>query len=135
MFLHGKSLLISLLLHLLVAALYWTLMPLGMNWYRDHVGFSSHGNIGLGLAQYYAFVLFLGAQPLIAVLRPLAAKLFVLTIPLAFATWTLMHNNPLRMLYFTVGPSVLALAAIAASMRFAARTTTTCSTRKEPAHE
>jgi len=85
MFLHGKSLLISLLLHLLVAALYWTLMPLGMNWYRDHAGFSSHGNIGLGLAQYYAFVLFLGAQPLIGVLRPLAAKLFVLAIPLAFA--------------------------------------------------
>lgn len=121
MFLHGKSLLISLLLHLLVAALYWTLIPLGMNWYRDHVGFSSHSNIGLGLAQYYAFVLFLGAQPLIAVLRPLAAKLLVLAIPLAFATWTLMHNNPLRMVYFTVGPGVLALAAIAASARIAAR--------------
>ena len=134
MFLHGKSLLISLLLHLLVGALYWTLMPLGMNWYRDHVGFSSHGNIGLGLAQYYAFVLFLGAQPLIAVLRPLAAKLLVLAIPLAFATWTLMPNNPLRMLYFTAGPGVLALAAIAASMHLAALTTT-CSTRKEPAHE
>lgn len=134
MFLHGKSMLISLLLHLLVAALYWTLMPLGMNWYRDHVGFSSHGNIGLGLAQYYAVVLFLGAQPLIAVLRPLTAKLLLLAIPLAFATWTLMHNNPLRMVYFTVGPGVLALAAIAASMRFAARTTT-CSMRKEPTRE
>ena len=121
MFLHGKSLLISLLLHLLVAALYWTLMPLGMNWYRDHVGFSSHGNIGLGLAQYYAFVLFIGAQPLIAVLRPLATKLLVLAIPLAFATWTLMHNNPLRMLYFTVGPGLLTLAAIAATARIAAR--------------
>ncbi|WP_367381924.1 hypothetical protein [Stenotrophomonas cyclobalanopsidis] len=121
MFLHGTSLLISLLLHLLVAALYWTLIPVGMNWYRDHIGFSSHGNIGLGFAQYYAFVLFLGGQPLIAILRPLAAKLLVLAIPLAFATWTLMHNNLLRMVYFTVGPGLLTLAAIAASARIAAR--------------
>ncbi|WP_313142703.1 hypothetical protein [Stenotrophomonas sp.] len=134
MFLHGKPLLISLLLHLLVGALYWTLMPLGMTWYGNHVGFSSHGNIGLGLAQYYAFVLFLGAQPLVAILRPLAAKLMVLAIPLAFAGWTLMHNNPLRMLYFTVGPGVLALAAITASARFAARATA-CSTSKEPMHD
>ena len=122
MFLHGKPLLISLLLHVLVAALYWTLMPLGMSWYANHVGFSSHGNIGLGLAQYYAFVLFLGAQPLIAVVRPLPAKLLVLAVPLAFATWTLMHNNPLRMLYFTVGPGLLTLAAIAATARIPAST-------------
>jgi len=134
MFLHGKPLLTSLLLHLLVGALYWTLMPLGMNWYGEHVGFSAHGNIGLGLAQYYAFVLFLGAQPLVAVLRPVAAKLGVLAIPLAFAAWTLIHNNPLRMLYFTIGPGALGLAAIAVSARLAARTPAS-SASKEPAHD
>jgi len=45
-----------------------------------------------------------------------------------------MHNNPLRMLYFIVGPVALALAAIAASERFAARATA-CSTRKELTHD
>ncbi|KAG1371800.1 hypothetical protein G6F59_018635 [Rhizopus arrhizus] len=61
--------------------------------------------------------MFLAAQPLIEALRPLFAKLVVLAIPLAFATWTLMHNHPLRLLYFTVGPGLLALAAIAVSLR------------------
>jgi hypothetical protein len=114
--------LIALLLHLLVALLYWALMPLGMNWYRDHFGFF-HRDIGLGIAQFYLFWMFIGAQPLIAVLRPLFAKLLVLAIPLAFASWTLMHNHPLRLLYFTVGPGLLALAAIAASLRYSSRAT------------
>jgi hypothetical protein len=115
--------LIALLLHLLVALLYWALIPLGMNWYRDHFGFTSHRDIGLGIAQFYLFWMFIGAQPLIAVLRPLFAKLLVLAIPLAFASWTLMHNHPLRLLYFTVGPGLLALAAIAASLRYSSRAT------------
>ena len=117
MFLRGKPLLIALLLHLLVALLYWVLIPLGMNTYRDHFGFTSHRDIGLGIAQFHLFWMFLAAQPLIAALRPLFAKLLVLAIPLAFATWTLMHNHPLRLLYFTVGPGLLALAAIAVSLR------------------
>jgi len=117
MFLRGTPLLIALLLHLL----YWALIPLGMNGYRDHFGFTSHRDIGLGIAQFYLFWMFIGAQPLIAVLRPLFAKLLVLAISLAFATWTLMHNHPLRLLYFTVGPGLLALAAIAISVRHASR--------------
>ncbi|HEQ1703368.1 hypothetical protein N5J01_09210 [Stenotrophomonas sp. GD03701] len=117
MFLRGTPLLIALLLHLL----YWALIPLGMNGYRDHFGFTSHRDIGLGIAQFHLFWMFIGAQPLIAVLRPLFAKLLVLAIPLAFATWTLMHNHPLRLLYFTVGPGLLALAAIAISVRHASR--------------
>lgn len=121
MFLRGKPLLIALLLHLLVALLYWALIPLGMNWYRHHFGFTSHRDIGLGIAQFYLFHMFLGAQPLIAVLRPLFAKLLVLAVPLTFATWTLMHNHPLRLLYFTVGPGLLALAAIATSVCYASR--------------
>ncbi|MBH1639187.1 hypothetical protein I5U57_06975 [Stenotrophomonas maltophilia] len=120
MLLRGSPLLIALL-HLLVALLYWALIPLGMNGYRDHFGFTSHRDIGLGIAQFYLFWMFIGAQPLIAVLRPLFAKLLVLAIPLAFATWTLMHNHPLRLLYFTVGPGLLALAAIAISVRHASR--------------
>ena len=123
MFLRGTPLLIALLLHLLVALLYWTLIPLGMNAYRDHVGFTSHRDIGLGIAQFHLFWMFLAAQPLIAVLRPLLAKLLVLAIPLTFASWTLMHNHPLRLLYFTLGPGVLALLAIAASVPFQARRT------------
>lgn len=119
MFLRGKPLLIALLLHLLVALLYGTLMPLGMTWYQHRFGFTSHGNVGLGIGQYALFVMFLGAQPLIAVLRPLSAKLLVLAIPLAFAFWMLMHNHPLRLLYFTVGPALLALAAIVASRHYA----------------
>ncbi len=67
--------------------------------------------------------MFIGAQPLIAVLRPLFAKLLVLAIPLVFATWTLMHNHPLRLLYFTVGPGLLALAAITVSLRYSSRRT------------
>ena len=109
MFLRGKPLLIALLLHLLVALLYWTLIPLGMNAYRDHFGFTSHRDIGLGIAQFHLFWMFLAAQPLIAALRPLFAKLLMLAIPLAFATWTLMHNHPLRLLYFTIGPGEPAL--------------------------
>ncbi|MCU1002989.1 hypothetical protein JAK44_18800 [Stenotrophomonas maltophilia] len=124
MFLRGKPLLIALLLHLLlVALLYSALIPLGMNWYRDHVGFTSGRGISLGIAQFQLFWMFLGAQPMIAVLRPLCAKLLVLAIPLAFATWTLMHNHPLRLLYFTAGPSLLALAAIVASLRYSSRGT------------
>lgn len=119
MFLRGKPLLIALLLHLLVALLYWVLIPLGMNAYRDHFGFTSHRDISLGIAQFHLFYTYLGAQPLIAVLRPLNAKLFVLAIPLAFATWTLMHNHPLRLLYFTLGPGLLALAAIALTAWYA----------------
>ena len=53
MFLRGKPLLIALLLHLLVALLYWALIPLGMNWYRDHFGFTSHRDIGLGIARIH----------------------------------------------------------------------------------
>ncbi|HFL1972004.1 hypothetical protein [Stenotrophomonas maltophilia] len=121
MFLRGKPLLIALALHLLVALLYWALIPLGMNWYRDHFGFTSHRDIGLGIAQFYLFWMFLCAQPLIAVLRPLSAKPSVLAIPLAFATWTLMHNHPLRLLYFTVGPGLLALAAIVTTAWYASR--------------
>ncbi len=123
MFLRGKPLLIALALHLLVALLYWALIPLGMNWYRDHFGFTSHRDIGLGIAQFYLFYAFLCAQPLIAVLRPLFAKLLVLAIALAFATWTLMHHHPLRLVYFTIGPGLLALAAIFATLHFAARGT------------
>ncbi len=119
MFLRGKPLLIALALHLLVALLYWALIPLGMNWYRDNFGFASHRDIGLGIAQFYLFWMFLCAQPLIAVLRPLFAKLLVLAIPLAFASWTLMHNHPLRLLYFTLGPGLLALAAIVTSAWYA----------------
>lgn len=115
--LRGMPLLIALLLHLLVALLLWTLMPLGMSWYRDTIGFTSHRDIGLGIAQFHLFWMLIGAQPLIAVLRPLRAKLLVLAIPLAFATWTLMHNHPLRMLYFTVGPGLLTLTAVFASQR------------------
>ncbi|PSD44996.1 hypothetical protein C7E25_01280 [Stenotrophomonas maltophilia] len=121
MFLRGKPLLIALLLHLVVALLYWALIPLGMNWYRDNLGFTSHRDIGLGIAQFHLFYLFLGVQPLIAVLRPLFAKLLVLAIPLAFASWTLMHNHPLRLAYFTVGPGLLALAAIVTSAWYASR--------------
>ena len=69
MLLRGTPLLIALLLHLLVALLYWALMPMGMNWYRDHFGFASHRDIGLGIAQFHLFWMFIGAQPLIAVLR------------------------------------------------------------------
>ena len=123
MFLRGKPLLIALLLHLVVALLYWALIPLGMNWYRDNFGFTSHRDIGLGIAQFYLFHMFLGTQPLIAVLRPLFAKLLVLAVALTFATWTLMHNHPLRLLYFTVGPGLLTLAAIFATLRFASRGT------------
>ncbi|HFK2921388.1 TPA: hypothetical protein ACGY72_002580 [Stenotrophomonas maltophilia] len=119
MFLRGTPLLIALLLHLLVALLYWVLIPLGMSAYRDHFGFTSHRDIGLGIAQFYLFCMFIAAQPLIAVLRPLFAKLLVLTIPLAFASWTLMHNHPLRLLYFTLGPGLLALAAIALTAWYA----------------
>ncbi|HYQ24231.1 hypothetical protein [Stenotrophomonas sp.] len=119
MFLRGKPLLISLLLHLLVGALYGTLMPLGMNGYGHHVGFSSHGDIGLGLAQYYAYVLFIGAQPMIAVARPLAAKLLILAIPLAIAAW-MLQDHPLRMLYFSLGPGLLVLAAISTAARLSA---------------
>jgi len=82
MFLRGKPLLIALLLHLVVTLLYWALIPLGMNWYRDNFGFTSHRDIGLGIAQFHLFYLFIGVQPLIAVLRPLFAKLLVLAIPL-----------------------------------------------------
>ncbi len=121
MVLRGKPLSIALLLHLVVALLYWALIPQGMNWYRDHFGYTSHRDIGLGIAQFYLFWMFIGAQPLIAVLRPLFAKLLVLAIPLAFASWTLMHNHPLRLLYFTVGPGLLALAAIVTSARYASR--------------
>ncbi|MBN4957122.1 hypothetical protein [Stenotrophomonas maltophilia] len=119
MLLRGTPLLIALLLHLLVALLYWALIPLGMNWYRDQFGFASHRDIGLGIAQFYLFWMFIGAQPLIAVLRLLFAKLLVLAIPLAFASWTLMHNHPLRLVYFTVGPGLLALAAIVISAWYA----------------
>ncbi len=121
MLLRGTPLLIALLLHLLVALLYWALMPRGMNWYRDHFGFASHRDIGLGIAQFYLFWMFIGTQPLIAVLRPLFAKLLVLAIPLAFASWTLMHNHPLRLLYFTLGPGLLALAAIVTTAWYASR--------------
>ncbi|AWB77884.1 hypothetical protein I5V32_09650 [Stenotrophomonas maltophilia] len=123
MLLRGTPLLIALLLHLLVALLYWALMPMGMNWYRDHFGFASHRDIGLGIAQFHLFWMFIGAQLLIAVLRPLFAKLLVLAAPLAFASWTLMHDHPLRLVYFTVGPGLLALAAIAASLRYSSRAT------------
>ena len=75
----------------------------------------------MGIAQFHLFYLLLGVQPLIAVLRPLFAKLLVLAIPLAFASWTLMHNHPLRLLYFTVGPGLMALAAIATSVCYASR--------------
>ncbi len=34
-----------------------------------------------------------------------------------------MHNHPLRLLYFTAGPSLLALAAIVASLRYSSRGT------------
>ncbi|PZT05044.1 hypothetical protein A7X87_09805 [Stenotrophomonas maltophilia] len=119
MLLRGTPLLIALLLHLLVALLYWALIPLGMNWYRDQFGFASHRDIGLGIAQFYLFWMFIGAQPLITVLRLLFAKLLVLAIPLAFASWTLMHNHPLRLVYFTVGPGLLALAAIVISAWYA----------------
>ncbi|CAM0123518.1 putative transmembrane protein [Stenotrophomonas maltophilia] len=119
MLLRGTPLLIALLLHLLVALLYWALIPLGMNWYRDQFGFASHRDIGLGIAQFYLFWMFIGAQPLIAVLRLLFARLLVLAIPLAFASWTLMHNHPLRLVYFTVGPGLLALAAIVISAWYA----------------
>lgn len=121
MLLRGTPLLIALLLHLLVALLYWALIPRGMNAYRDYFGFTSHRDIGLGIAQFHLFYLFIGVQPLIAVLRPLFAKLLVLAIPLAFASWTLMHNHPLRLLYFTVGPGLLALAAIVTSAWYASR--------------
>ena len=123
MFLRGKPLLIALLLHLLVALLYWALIPLGMNWYRDHFGFTSHRDIGLGIAQFHLFWMFIGAQLLIAVLRPLFAKLLVLAAPLAFARWALIHDHPLRQVYFTAGPGLLALAAIAASLRYSSRAT------------
>ena len=123
MLLRGTPLLIALLLHLLVALLYWALMPMGMNWYPDHFGFASHRDIGLGIAQFHLFWMFIGAQLLIAVLRPLFAKLLVLAAPLAFASWTLMHDHPLRLVYFTVGPGLLALAAIAASLRYSSRAT------------
>jgi len=123
MLLRGSPLLIALLLHLLVALLYWALIPLGMNGYRDHFGFTSHRDIGLGIAQFHLFWMFIGAQLLIAVLRPLFAKLLVLAAPLAFASWTLMHDHPLRLVYFTVGPGLLALAAIAASLRYSSRAT------------
>lgn len=119
MLLRGTPLLIALLLHLLVALLYWALMPMGMNRYRNHFGFASHRDIGLGIAQFHLFWMFIGAQPLIAVLRPLFAKLLVLAIPPEFASWTLMHNHPLRLLYFTLGPGLLALAAIAISAWYA----------------
>ena len=82
MFLRGKPLLIALLLHLLVALLYWALIPRGMNAYRDYFGFTSHRDIGLGIAQFHLFWMFIGAQLLIAVLRPLFAKLLVLAAPL-----------------------------------------------------
>ncbi|MBA0446894.1 hypothetical protein D7Y61_06050 [Stenotrophomonas maltophilia] len=121
MLLRGTPLLIALLLHLLVALLYWALMPLGMNWYGNHFGFTSHRDVGLGIAQFYLFWVLIGAQPLIAVLRPLRAKLLVLAVPVAFAIWTLMHNHPLRLLYFTVGPGLLTLAAIIASRRLSSR--------------
>ncbi|MBA0285888.1 hypothetical protein [Stenotrophomonas maltophilia] len=123
MLLRGTPLLIALQLHLLVALLYWALIPRGMNAYRDYFGFTSHRDIGLGIAQLHLFWMFIGAQPLIAVLRPLFAKLLVLAIPLAFATWTLMHNHPLRLVYFTVGPGLLALAAIVACLRHSSRGT------------
>ena len=118
MLLRGTPLLIALLLHLLVALLYWALIPRGMNAYRDYFGFTSHRDIGLGIAQFHLFWMFIGAQLLIAVLRPLFAKLLVLAAPLAFASWTLMHDHPLRLVYFTVGPGLLALAAIVASLRY-----------------
>ncbi|MHC1652392.1 hypothetical protein ACODUL_03725 [Stenotrophomonas maltophilia] len=121
MFLRGKPLLIALLLHLLAALLYGAVMPWGLAWYRAHVGFDSHRDIGLGLAQLCLFWMFIAAQPLIAVLRPLAAKLTVLALPLALATWTLMHHHPLRALYFTIGPGLLALAAIIATARLSSR--------------
>lgn len=92
-----------------------------MRWYRDHFGVTSHRDIGLGIAQFHLFWMFIGTQPLIAVLRPLFFKLLVLAIPLAFAAWTLMHNHPLRLLYFTVGPGLLALAAIVVSVWYASR--------------
>ena len=104
-----------------MALLYWALIPLGMNWYRDHFGFTAHRDIGLGIAQFHLFWMFIGAQLLIAVLRPLFAAAGAGAA--GVASWTLMHDHPLRLVYFTVGPGLLALAAIAASLRYSSRAT------------
>ncbi|TVT86335.1 hypothetical protein [Pseudomonas sp. H3(2019)] len=77
-------------------------------------GFTSHG-VGIGIASYVLFYIFLAVNLVIALIPNLVAKLLLLSVMVGFILLWMLPENPLRALFYGVAQGSVTLLAILAT--------------------
>jgi hypothetical protein len=74
-------------------------------------GFTTRG-VGIGIAHYMFIYIFFGVNLVVALLPNLWAKLGVLAVMISWILFTMVPDNPLRALFYTVAQGGVTLLAI-----------------------
>ncbi|UVM38717.1 hypothetical protein LOY28_29135 [Pseudomonas sp. B21-017] len=77
-------------------------------------GFTSHG-VGIGMASYALFYIFLAMNLVVALVPNLMVKLLLLSVMVGFILLWMLPENPLRALFYSVAQGCVTLLAILAT--------------------
>jgi hypothetical protein len=77
-------------------------------------GFTSHG-LGIGMASYALFYIFLAINLVVALVPSLMVKLLLLSVMVGFILLWMLPENPLRALFYSVAQGCVTLLAILAT--------------------